>query len=104
MVTKLETRFLRGQEQLARFEKYMQFKLELNKHKGPWKLTDIQKLFAHLKVEVEELQIEIDNFVDKKANNRQEIGMECADVANFAMMIADVAKALDDAYIPEIMI
>jgi phosphoribosyl-ATP pyrophosphohydrolase len=67
----------------------MEKKLAENRHKGNregWINTDYQHLFNKLLAETEELQ-EVLIYKDK-----DEIISECADIANFAMMIADKAK------------
>ena len=80
------------------FAKRMEAKLAKNRHKGDrdaWMKDDGSALFARLEEEVDELQeslrlcrnsIRIGNVV---AFERQGIINEAADVANFAMMIAD---------------
>jgi len=59
-------------------------KLRKNKHKAHWSTVDQLWLLDRLKDEVEELQIAIQEGVD--------VVPECADVANFAAMIADNAR------------
>ena len=74
----------------------MQYKLDKNKHKEcskmnkdgngrKWDKLGRKWLLMRLKQEVEELEIELNRGPGHGTN----IALECADVANFAMMIAD---------------
>lgn len=68
----------------------MESKLSKNRIKGDrkaWLDTDYQILFDKLQEETEELRHEV-----YYEDNYEAIISECADVANFAMMIADKAK------------
>lgn len=65
----------------------MEKKLAANDHKGGWRGKDITSLFYSLTTEVNEL---FDAIRNNKPSN--EIVDECADVANFAMMIADEVR------------
>jgi NTP pyrophosphatase (non-canonical NTP hydrolase) len=67
-----------------KFIKAMQQKLDENDHKPGWKDEDPQELLYLLTEEVEELRHAI------LFQGADDIVRECADVANFAMMIADV--------------
>lgn len=64
-------------------------KLDENNHKGAWKDLTFNKLLDMLDDEVSELEDEIYELNP----NYDNIIKECADVANFAMMIAERAKA-----------
>jgi NTP pyrophosphatase (non-canonical NTP hydrolase) len=76
---KLET-WIRVQE----FAERMEEKLKLNRHKGDWREEDdVLRLFDPLKEETVELQCSM------ATGTAEEIAKEAADVANFAMMIAD---------------
>lgn len=69
-------------------------KLEKNKHKGGWKDCDKKYLLNRLKQEVAELNLACsvsDGIIDPN-----DIRREAADVANFAMMIADNFGRGDD--------
>lgn len=68
----------------------MKVKLMANAHRGKWENLDLDKAFDLLQGEVKELREAIEN------GNVVEILMESADLANYALMIADVAikKAL----------
>jgi pentatricopeptide repeat protein len=77
----------------------MEAKLEANRHKGDrdaWRREQKAYLRRRLLEEVAELFHEMDtNGVPGTASERKaRIRSECADVANFAMMIADVAGDL----------
>jgi NTP pyrophosphatase (non-canonical NTP hydrolase) len=67
--------------EVARFALAMEAKLRANDHKRPWRYCPLQYLSMRLTQERREL-------VDAIAARKDVIG-ECADVANFAMMIAD---------------
>lgn len=68
------------------FAKRMEAKLSKNRHKGDregWLKCDVQFLISALKDEVGEMEAAAwEGDADETAN-------ECADIANFAMMIAD---------------
>lgn len=65
----------------------MEQKLKENSWKGGWKNCDLQYLSMRLTQEKKEL---IKAVKDKKS--KEEVWREAADVANFAMMIADNFK------------
>lgn len=65
-------------------------KLAANDHKGSWRMFSLAHLFTLLRGEVRELEEEV--FAAKK--DPVKIRREAADVANFAMMIADNAGGL----------
>ena len=70
----------------------MERKLQKNRHKGDrdgWKREPADWLLARLRDEVEELAATL-----RVSCPRADIRGECADVANFAMMISDVAGGL----------
>ncbi len=67
------------------FNVHMEYKLAKNDHKGGWENWSDTELFDLMQLEVQEL-IEALN-----TGNADDIIDECADVANFAMMIADNA-------------
>jgi len=64
------------------FAEDMERKLKANDHKGGWLFTDTMLLLTRLEQEVVELRQAYMN------NEWERIVDECADVANFAMMIA----------------
>jgi hypothetical protein len=69
------------------FAEIMEAKLERNRHKGDregWKNCTLEYLFKSLRKEVRELKDALEGTA-----NRYGVAEECADVANFAMMIAD---------------
>lgn len=81
---------------LISFLSDMDEKLRDNIHKGHWAETDIVKLFYMTHDELDELEHEIDRMTKGDASNEVlwNIVYECADVANYAMMIASNAKRM----------
>ena len=78
---------------VLRFAQMMEAKLAANRHKGDrdgWIGMPRAALMDLLRAEVEELG----------AAANSEAGLEAADVANFAMMIADVTGALETLRLP----
>jgi len=67
------------------FAELMRFKLQKNEHKGPWTQYGLDCLREGLLEEVAELLDAIDN-----DEHSVDVALEAADVANFAMMVADV--------------
>jgi NTP pyrophosphatase (non-canonical NTP hydrolase) len=83
----------------------MEHELRMNHHKGGWKGCEPRDLYARLREEAGELYAEIDPRTREAlpAEARSElsgVGSEAADVANFAMMIADVEGDLDITALP----
>jgi len=74
----------------------MKYKLRLNNHKGHWCEYDGPTLVEKLKGEVKELEFAMAVFRKGPATSKQLLNaiQECADVANYAMMIADNCKRL----------
>jgi len=72
--------------ELSRFAEIMERKLKANDHRGGWRTCDPLFLLARLLEEAGELA----GAVCSPAYDRRLIQKEAADVANFAMMIADV--------------
>jgi NTP pyrophosphatase (non-canonical NTP hydrolase) len=70
--------------ELQWFVQQMEQKLKENDHKQHWNNYDIDYLIHRIYEEQDELEIAITQKLSAK-----EIIKECADVANFAMMIAD---------------
>ena len=72
---------------LKRFSEIQEIILKKNdKRKKGWNGCSIDYLFSRLQDEVYELKIAIEKMTDTTS---PDIESECADVANFAMMIAD---------------
>jgi hypothetical protein len=84
-------------EEVQWFAKQMEKKLKENDHKTHWSQCDIQYLSVRLYEEVQELGRELWFYEQNPApHNAVNVIKECADIANFAMMIADNARqALD---------
>lgn len=70
---------------LQRFFDAMVYKLRRNAHKGRWEDMDLNDALPRLREEVDELQEAI------AAGSTMEITMEAADVANFALIVANIA-------------
>ncbi len=68
------------------FAHAMEYKLSLNDHKGGWENCDFENIKERLRGEIEELTAAIDG------GNDFHIMMEAADVANYAMMLAWLAR------------
>jgi len=76
-----------GRNKVLDFATVMQGKLDDNKHKGGWSKCSQSYLVRRLDEEVTEIKHAIGENYDT-----EDIIKECADVANFAMMIADRYK------------
>ena len=74
--------------ELRWFVQEMEWKLQANDHKGGWRECHPFALFERLQEEVEEIRAQLNADPDDIAK----LVAECADVANFAMMIADVIR------------
>jgi len=66
----------------------MEKKLRENDHKGGWNSCDVDWLVSRMTEELQELDDVVQQYRQGFAS-REEVRRECADVANFAMMIAD---------------
>ena len=71
------------------FAEQMELKLRDNDHKGGWASCEHSWLLDRLKQEVGELEKALD-----QVDNQENVIKEAADVANFALMIADLAGRL----------
>ncbi len=72
------------------FKRQMIRKLGDNAHKKHWLKMSYKYLFKHLKEEVGEMEeLLLDDEIPYK---HKKVMLECADIANFAMMIADKAR------------
>lgn len=71
------------------FARLMEAKLRANDHKGGWRYDSPGELFDRLREEVDELQDVLIGQADPAV-----VGDEAADVANFALMLADVKGSL----------
>lgn len=89
--------------EVVAFANIMEAKLQENDHKGGWKTDDAEDLFVRLGEECVELSEAIglwriqDDWRSAALHLlacRKNVAREAADVANFAMMIADVCGAL----------
>lgn len=77
---------MQWRKEVVWFATLMEEKLRENDHKGGWGNCDIYYLIGRLQQECEEAYNAITN------HNIKNIPLECADVANFAMMIATKFK------------
>lgn len=79
---------------VADFALVMEQKLREKDHKSGWRDESLADLFRLLLGEVGELDDAIDTYNDTPEYiELDELVKECADVANFAMMIADAARS-----------
>lgn len=86
---------------VAAFAQTMEQKLCDNDHKGGWHDDGEQALLKRLREETDELEAALRRgpgtgvpFGERSAKAVANIGREAADVANFAMMLADVCGAI----------
>jgi len=77
---------MKPRKAILRFTNDMELKLCKNDHKDHWSGMSLQYLSMRLTQERKELERAI------KSKDAIKIVEECADVANFAMMIADNAR------------
>lgn len=75
------------------FGEQMEKKLQVHDGKGGWDTCELYWLLKRLQDEVAELKTEID-LLNCGMINYQEAINEAADVANFAMMIADNVRSI----------
>lgn len=78
-------------DEVRLFAEAMERKLQKREKDYPegWKSCDIHRLFDHLVSEVSELE-------DAIEKDNEFISNECVDIANMAMMIADVIGSLNE--------
>lgn len=79
--------------ELSWFQYQMAQKLERNRHKGSWRNQSLRWLRNRLNIELKELDRAL---AKRKQLISHDIISECADVANFAMMIADSVRDTTD--------
>jgi hypothetical protein len=84
------------------FAEEMEAKLKENDHKGGWYGCRFRALFPRLREETDELllaahPLNLDTMAEKLTEEDAcNLIRECADIANFAMMIADNVRAKRD--------
>lgn len=88
--------------EVAAFARIMEAKLRENDHKSGWKHDTAFALLDRVEHEVAELRsalfgVHCRVFSGKCDGCREEVVGEAADVANFAMMVADVVGGLEVA-------
>ena len=76
-------------EALHSFQSEMWKKLKANAHKGGWAKESVLTLLRRAEDELGELRSAVD-----AGESPERIASECADVANFVMMVADVVGGL----------
>lgn len=74
--------------QVRRMSLLMELKLRKNDFKGGWSNVPVHKLLDLLEAEVRELREAVES------GDPLDIAQECADVANYAMMVADVSEGI----------
>ena len=74
--------------EVVAFARLMEDRLRANEHKGGWKGCNTNWLMGRLREEAKELQAIFDQGMGG------DVGHEAADVANFAMMVADKHGAI----------
>jgi len=82
-------------ESIHRFAELMESKLKENDHKGGWEYISTRRLLSLALDEVGELTGEILRGYKKEISPERVI-LECADVANYMMMIADNVRGERD--------
>lgn len=81
-------------EQVKWFAEKMEETLKVNDHKGGWGADKCSMNYLHERLQEEVIELDYaTGIVGKEA--RELIIKECADVANFAMMIADRIRNLE---------
>jgi len=92
---------LNTRREVCWFAEKMETVLQENDYKGGWKDCNINWLFRRLVDEVFELAIALSKVNQHAWNNplnttaKSDVVKEAVDIANFAMMIADLAKEND---------
>lgn len=80
-----KTTILNCEKELKQFIDAMRYKLKKNEHKGKWEDLNLSTAISRLKDELLELEEAISR------GSEIEIILEAADVANFAMMVANIS-------------
>lgn len=77
--------------EILKFAVGMERKLRENDHKGGWKNCDNDYLRTRLQEEVDELEAMFVKYgkASLRPNMKNKLRRECADVANFALMLSD---------------
>jgi len=89
---------MKVRSEVKAFSEIMEQKLKENDHKSHWGNLENSWLIGRLKDELKELENAIYKAPSQDAEWQEkldiELQRECADIANFAMMIADNVKKL----------
>ena len=90
-------RVVKARAEVISFAEAMEAALAKNEHKGGWKDDGALELHQRIVEETDELRAELMKRRERPghANNQAPILSEAADVANFAMMVADVCGCLE---------
>lgn len=90
-------RVVKARAEVISFAEAMEAALAKNEHKGGWKDDGALELHQRIVEETDELRAELMKRRERPgyANNQALILSEAADVANFAMMVADVCGCLE---------
>ena len=86
-------------ESLNRFQRAMWDKLKVNRHKGGWKGADPDLLARRVQNELLELNEALESVAASKdlpwfSEEIDKAQRECADIANFAMMVFDALEEM----------
>lgn len=92
-VEMMGTRFLKARPEVQKFAYLMECRLNCNSHKPGWKNEDASTLIVRLRDQLEELNATT-IYPRDDGYHASVVGDEAADVANFAMMVADVSGSL----------
>lgn len=84
---------LKLRKAVRKFSDFMESKLRKNDHRDGWSHSSNEFLLSRLQAEVDELHESV-----RQHDPPMIIAQEAADVANFAMMLADNAGALKPDY------
>lgn len=90
---------MKPRKEIEWFAQEMEGKLRENDHKGGWEGCRFSELFPRLRDETDELLVkahplQLDTTAEKLTRaDACELIRECADIANFAMMLADNIRA-----------
>lgn len=75
--------------EIRKFAEHMEARLAANDHKGGWSRCKLKWLLGRLEGEVAELRGIVESYCAGFGDDDEHLIREAADVANFAMMIAD---------------
>jgi NTP pyrophosphatase (non-canonical NTP hydrolase) len=80
-------------EQVQWFAEQMEKKLQENDRKGGWEGCNLHWLIERIEIETKELRTAVNLYMSlRDPKEKINIIKEAADIANFAMMIADIVR------------